>query len=171
MSDHYRELTAVLARVRTRWRTLSGLAALTRAVAAASALALAALVAYLIASPGEGGLVVLFLLPAAGLVGAAGWFLWLVRRRPDDRAVARLIEERCPELEDRLATAVELGSRSDERGASVLLAPLVADAAFRAGDLDLDRIIPTRALRRVALAAGLSLAVLLAILDTGRGPG
>ena len=135
MSDHYRELTAVLARVRRRWRTLSGLTALTRAVVAASTLALAALVAYLVASPSEGGVVVLFLLPAAGLLIAAGWFFWSLRRRPDDRTVARLIEERCPELEDQLATAVELGGRGDEGGASVLLAPLLAEGKLRLVDL------------------------------------
>jgi len=36
-------------------------------------------------------------------IGLAGWSLWPLRRLPTDRQVARFIEERCPDLEDRLA--------------------------------------------------------------------
>ncbi len=172
MNDDYRQLTAVLARVRTRWRTLSGLSAMTKAVLAGAGLALAALVAYLIAAPGEPGVVILFLVPAVGLLACGGWFIWTLRRRPDDRTVARLIEERCPELEDGLATAVELGGRTHQpAGASVLLAPLIADALSKVSRLDLDRVIPSRLIRRAAMGAGLGVGVLLAVLYSGREPG
>ena len=70
------------------------------------------------------------LLLAGGALVAAAVFavrvLWPLRERPTDRRVARFVEERCPELEDRVASATELG---DTGTPTVFHDLVVADAA------------------------------------------
>ena len=56
---------------------------------------------------------------------------WPLRRRPDDRQIARFVEERVPELDDAIVTAVEIQPARAPRGEHTF-APLVVAAAARA---------------------------------------
>ena len=81
------------------------------------------------------------------------------RRLPDERQVARYIEEHCPELEDRLASAVAVDPAASPLGRLV-----VDDAARRVRDVDIDRIVDGNTLRR-AIASGAGAVALLALLS------
>jgi hypothetical protein len=151
-------IARLLSSVRRRWLALDLLGAAGR-VAAASAVAIAL------------GLILdRWLLPEGGrLLALAGGVLVLIAaavalavvalRRPDDRRLARFVEERCPELEDRLATAVA--------GPAGGLAPLMlADAAARAETIDPRSVIAPELLRRAgwrALAASAALVVAIVV--------
>ncbi|MDE3155744.1 MAG: hypothetical protein KGN76_11615, partial [Acidobacteriota bacterium] len=106
MTDHYRDIDAVLRHVRRRWRSVRLLEGTARAAVAAAAVLLLALWAWLITGGSGRALVVYAALALPAVLAAIAWGLWRVGRRPTDRQVARLIEERHPELEDRLASAV-----------------------------------------------------------------
>jgi len=157
----------VLRRARRRWLTREW----TRAVAwaalvGAAVLGAAGLAARLLAPPPG----VLAALAAAGLVVVATIVAWRVRlllRRPGDDRVARFVEERCPELQDTLASAAScLGAgRAGDLGALV-----VAEAARRVAGLDADRIVARRDLARGAAAAVAALACLAAVGALFRGP-
>jgi hypothetical protein len=95
--------------------------------------------------------------------------LWPLTRRPSDARVARFIEERCPQLEDRLVTAVERASSESAAAPSMLAGLLYRDAARRAAELDLDRTISRHAVARRGAAAVAS-ALLVAGIGIGVGP-
>jgi hypothetical protein len=99
----------------------------------------------------------------AALIGfAAVIYYALVRplsRRISDAQIARLIEERTPNLGDRLVTAIEFSDASARLHASpAIIERLVEDAERRAAEIVLDRVIPRR---RLWSYAGAALACLL----------
>ena len=86
------------------------------------------------------------------------------RRRPvpADRALARYIEEQCPALEDRLATAVEVAGEMPAVDAGIRSA-MLADASRALGDVPLDTIVPGNRVQRARqLAAAGALALIAA---------
>ena len=105
----------------------------------------------------------LVLLASAGLaVGSTAGVVWSIvrtrRRPPGERALARLIEERCPALEDRLATAVDLRERV---GSTPFAAALETDASRVLAQVPLDDVVPEASIvraRRIAVAGGLAAA-------------
>ena len=72
--------------------------------------------------------------------------------------MARFVEERCPELQDRLASAIDLGETPSSFGSRVL-----DDAARRSRGVDRDRVVATRTVRR-AVAGGVGATAALATL-------
>jgi hypothetical protein len=146
--------------VRRRWLTLTGLGALGRAAGAAAAtLALAVGLERWLLPRGDALLALTALTLAA--IGAAGFLALRALRWPDDRRIARLVEERCPELEDRLATAVTLEADAG-------LAPFVrADAAARAREVDPARVVVPAAVRLAGWRAAAALAALAGALVIG----
>ena len=156
------EIAELLASVRRRWTAARAM----RAVARAASTALLALALVLgvdrLFAPSD--LVMAML--AAGAAGAAAVFcvrtLWPLRRGPSDSQVARYVEERCSDLEDRLASAIDLGQTSSSFGGRVL-----DDAARRARGVDPDRVVASRMVRR-AVAGGVgAMAALAALLLVG----
>lgn len=156
-------LLAVIRRVRHRWFLLEWLRVLAwAALAASAALGSAAALGGLLDLGGEGRALLVTAAAAIVLAVVVG-VAWPLRRRPTDRQVARFLEERLPELEDGLASAV--GADASTRRLA-LFAPLLHEAARRAEDVDLNRVVPSEILRRGALraaAAGIALAITLAI--------
>ncbi len=150
----------LIAAVRRRWLALDGLGAIGRA-AGASAVALALAVAldrWLLL---EGGWLLSLAAVTAFFALAAIALSIRAMRFPDERKLARLVEERCPELEDRLATAVAIG---DAGG----LAPLVLeDAAARVRNVDPSSVVTPAAVRRAAWRAGVAVVLLVAALALG----
>ena len=102
--------------------------------------------------------------------GAAAWGLLPLRDVPSDLQMARFIEERVPDLDDRLATAVDVVARLRPRSSQMLLQSLVEDTARRVDALDLDAIVPSRQLRRGGLQAGAAAIVLLVLVFMAREP-
>ena len=160
------ELRAVLARVRRRWLAARSMRATARVAFAIIGLLLLLLFTDRFLRPADLPMVGLFLV---ALVLGATVFLrafWPLRRSPSDRQVARFIEERCPALEDRLASATDL-TRNGRR--SVFFDLVVGDAANRTRDLDLDLVVSRGDVGR-SIATGLGgTVVLVVILILGSG--
>ena len=131
--------------------------------AAAALLALALLLAAdRLLAPPDLVMALLAACAAGASAGFAGWILWPLRRGPSERQVARYVEERCPELQDRLASAIDLCETPSPFGGRVL-----DDAARRSRGVHLDRVVAARVVRR-AVAGGVgATAALVALLVVG----
>ena len=166
---HYQELKAGLARARSRWRRAALLRGFGFASAAASAFVAIALAIYLVWRPTGAPLIVL---AAAALLGALTCFAyaaWTLRQLPSDRRVARFVEERIPELEDRVATAVEFGEQHSEKHTPIV-EPLLADASARIREIDFERIVSRDAIKRAGLMAGFGAGLLLIVAAASQTP-
>ena len=158
------EIAALLASVRRRWLTARAMRGAARAAGGALLVLALLLGADHLFAPGD----LVMIAAAASAVAAAGVLAVRtfrgLRGVPGDRQVARYIEERCPELEDRLASVIGLGgARSPFRDL------LLADAARRSRDVDPDRVVSARDVRR-ATAGGLgATAALVAMVVSGSG--
>ena len=160
---HAGELRAFLRAVRRRWRTAAALRALARAVGAGTAALGVVLALDRLAAPAD---LPLLAAAAAALLAAAVFALrpfWALRRPPSDRRVARYVEERCPELEDRLASAAGLS----ESAPAPFRALVLRDAARAVRRIALDRAMPARLLRRAFLAAATAGAVAAVVVVVG----
>jgi hypothetical protein len=165
----YGEIHRLIDRVRRRWRAQRLFEATVRGALAGAAVLGVALVA--IRWSAGAPLVLAVIVGAAFLLAAAAFAraLWPLRRSPGDTQVARFIEERAPSLEDRLVSAVDVSNPA--RTESTPFADLMlADAARRAQDIDLDTIVPAALVRRARIQAVASALVLMAVLWTARGP-
>ena len=166
MGEHYNELSAVLRRVRARWRAMSAMRAWTWTAAAAAGVLLLALVAHRLIAPEGRTLVALWGAAALATVACVAWLLPL-RHAPADHQVARLVEECCPELEDALITAI---AERDNTTRRAMLASVLADAAKRCRNLDLDRIVSRQALRKAAMSASAATVALFVLGFFSAGP-
>ncbi|HEY7292055.1 MAG TPA: DUF4175 family protein [Vicinamibacterales bacterium] len=160
------EIREFIARVRRRWRTQQSLRAVARAALfAAIVVGLAfALSRLLGTSPAASAA-----LGVVGVLGVAAVALWAflpLRKSPDDHHVARFIEEHEPSLDDRLVSAVDVASH--ESSAPGLSGPMLADAARRLRDVDLESILSSAVLRRAAMLAGGAAAVMLLMMFAAR---
>ena len=161
------ELRAALAGVRRRWMAARLMRAVARLVICLCLGLVVVLIVDLVLAPPD----IPMLLLAGGAFAATVVFavrlLWPLRERPTDRRVARFVEERCPELEDRVASATEIG----ETGTlSVFQDLVIADAAERLRGVDLRRVVTPAHLRATAVRGVLATAVLVVILTLGIGP-
>ncbi|MGH9350065.1 MAG: hypothetical protein ACRD26_22655 [Vicinamibacterales bacterium] len=178
MGEQYNELTAILRRVRVRWRTMTALRAWRSAAAVAGLVLLVALVAHWVTAPEGTALVLLWGAAAAVAIGVIGWTVAPLRRLPGDRQVARFVEECCPELEDSLVTAVterehRAGASDDLRQQALgraMLTAVLGDALRRARRLDLDRIVSADALKRAGITAVAATVVLFVLGFLSAGP-
>jgi len=167
----------LLQRVRSRRRGVEWLRAITRAALGVSlvvGVAIVAARALTLLSVGALRTPVTIVTAGVATLGAAiavlCWNLRPLAARPSDRRIARLIEERVPSLEDRLATAVDLCEESRVGDVPVLAEPLVADAARRAASVDIDAVVSSALVRRVAVRAAGAVGVLVAIATIAWGP-
>ncbi len=120
------ELRAVLAGVRRRWMAARLMRAVARLVAGLCLGLLVVLIVDLVLVPPD---IPMLLLAGGALAATAALavrLLWPLREQPTDRRVARFVEERCPELEDRVASATEIGETGTP---SVFQDLVIADAA------------------------------------------
>lgn len=167
MGEQYTELSALLRKIRARWRAMTALRAWSWAAAAAAAVLLLALVAHAIAQPEGRVLVALWAVAALAAAVSLAWIVGPLRRAPGDGQVARFVEECCPELEDTLVTAV---AEREQTGPRPLLAAVVGDALHRVRALDPDRVVSRDALRRAAIIAAAATVVLFVLGVFSAGP-
>jgi len=155
------DLTQSLDTVRRRWRRLLALRAGSRALLAAALVAATAALAERWLQPSDNAVLALAVLAVVLIVAALVMLLWPLRRRPDDRQLARFIEESCPDLDDAIVTAVELQRTGPSASA---FAPLViAAAAAKLDSADLSKCVNPRDIRMAGWrTAGAAVAVVLA---------
>ena len=152
------ELRALLGRIRRRWFVSVAARTMSRVALAWAALILAVAFGDRAVPSTDQTVLARAAGLAIALAAVAALALWLMRRRPDDRRVARFVEERCPELDDTIVTAVDLSTRAEQPP----FAPLVVDAAVaRLRALDVARVVPRAELRRRVLRLAISGACLL----------
>jgi archaellum component FlaC len=148
--------------VRRRWFTVVLLQVVARILACASLVIVAAALADRWLGPDGGALLLLAAVAAFATIAVVGRIAWPYRRAPSDLQVARFVEERCPEMDDLIATAVDLSHRAASNTAGGL-GPLVLERAVsRLSETELAQLVPTAELRTAAgraLFAGAGLAV------------
>src|SRR5262249_53463653 len=160
MTEHYQPIAQLLERVRVRWRRLVAFRAIRRAalLATVTLLIFYALASFTSRAPfalaGLGILAILFV--AASVV----WGLLPVREAPSDARIARFIEERKQELDERLVSAV--GVIAQQRQQAGLAASMVGDAARAASKVDPAEIVASEVLRRAGIQAGAAVLLLAA---------
>ena len=160
-------LQSLIARVRRRWFAQVLLCNAGRAFALASLPVFLALTVEYAIAPEGGALILLAVVTAAVALGLAGLAFWRMQRRPDDRHVARFIEERAVDvpglgpLDDALVSAVDVAGRAEAPAADGFAAIIVSTAVERIRGLEPSQIVRADALRR-ALAQGTGGAALLA---------
>lgn len=152
------EIAALLASVRRRWVLTRAMHGTARAATLALLALALVLVLDLLLAPPDLAIAVVAACAAGASAGFAAWTLWPSRRGPSNRQVARYVEECCPDLQDRLASAVDLGGAPSSFGSRVQ-----DDAARRSRSVDPDRVLAGRVVRR-AVAGGLGATAALATL-------
>src|SRR3990172_3904402 len=101
------ELRALWDRVRRRGLGAAVLGAIARGAGSVAVVVLAAAAADAWLSPRGLPLVALGVVATVASATLAALASWPLRARPSDRQVARFVEEQCPELEDRFASAAD----------------------------------------------------------------
>ncbi|HEX7795271.1 MAG TPA: hypothetical protein VF456_13005 [Vicinamibacterales bacterium] len=154
MTEQYQPIANLLARVRVRWRRLVAFRAARQAalLATVSLLAFSALASLTTRAP--------FALAAIGMLAALLVAAALVRGllplrdAPSDARIARFIEERRADLDERLVSAVSVIEQQRIRTASSgLAASMVGDAARAASTVDPAEIVASEVLRRAGIQA------------------
>jgi hypothetical protein len=155
MMEQQEQIRSFLAAVRRRWFADETLRVVGRASAAAAIPAFAGLSLYWILAPGGVPLVLLSTATGALSVAAATLVALRMQRRPDDRHVARFVEERAALLtnatpfDDALVTAME-----SSVGGDAAFRPLLVSAAVRKlQNTEPSQIVPATRLRRAAAQA------------------
>ena len=167
MADGLAELRIALTRVRRRWLAARWLHGLARVAGGACIGVLAVIAVELFLAPPD---VPLLVAAGAALLATLGFgarVLWPLRRPPSDERVARFVEERCPQLEDRVASAAALAASRPATGFHELV---IADAAERLRGVDLTRVVAPARVRRAAARGLLALATLAAVVALGFTP-
>jgi hypothetical protein len=168
--ERYKPIGDLLDRVRARWRTIRLLRATFRAGLAASAVLIAALVAAQWAGRSPFALASVAALSLLLGLGAIAWGFASLRRGPSNARLARFIEEHASSLDDRLVTAVDVLDSDRARSRSTLAGPMLADAAARARNINLDTILPAEELRRSGFQAAAAALLLVVVAAVASGP-
>jgi hypothetical protein len=167
------ELRQLIARVRRRWLKLVVLRSAGRAAAAACIPIVAGLAIDGTLHPRGWALIWLALAVVAGALAAVGVVLFCMQRRPDDRHVARYIEERfaampCGKpLDDELVSAVDVAEGRSKSGSPGFTALIVAAAVRRLQAIDPNDVIEPSALKRAGVEALAGVVALAAIVAFG----
>jgi hypothetical protein len=161
------DLAAALRQVRRRWTTFVAAKAVARAAVAAAAILGCLALLDVLRPPSAAALLPIAALTLVTAALTVAWFLRPVVRRPTSRQVARYIEERCPELEDRIAVAAEVAGQP---AAGPFRSMVLAEAVRKLDGVDPDRLVQRDSLRRALMLAGASAAVLVVSLALARAP-
>jgi hypothetical protein len=172
--SNYHELQTLIARVRRRWFALVALRTAGAAMASAAVPVAAGVALDWLIHPEGGALILLASVTAAAATAASAMVVWRARRRPDDRQVARFIEERVagagsgPPLDDTLVSAVDAAARS--HGTDGFQNLLVAQAIARLREVAAADIVPSRALYRAVAEGAAGFALLFLACFAAQGP-
>jgi hypothetical protein len=166
-------LSALIAAVRRRWFATVALRAIGLGAGVAALPGMAAGLAYWLFAPADGALL---LLAGSAVVLAAVGVVLVIKRiepRPDDRRVARFIEERAERsgaapLDDAVVSAVEARTSSPNDAEAAFAALVIAGALKRLEAITPATLIPPADLRHAgAVAAGGLVLAALTLVATG----
>jgi hypothetical protein len=163
------ELRSLIARVRRRWFGVVAMRTAGRAAIAAAVPILAAVAADRLLAPQGPALIVVALFTVVTVIAAVAMVFRRMQRRPDDRKVARFIEERAgeigaePPFDDTLVSAVEM-AEAPEPNDRAFGALIVGQAVAQLRTIEVERLIPGASLRRSAVQLVASCAILAAAL-------
>ena len=160
------DLRRLLTRVRRRWITATSMRACARAVSVALTVLVVVLATDRFLEPADATMVVLAIAACVLSVTFAFRTLWPLRRTPSDTQVARFIEEQCPDLEDRLASATEVARAADTSALGELV---LVDAAAKARSVDLDSVVASDHVRGSILRGAAATAAFLVVFAAGSG--
>lgn len=167
------DLRSLIARVRRRWFKLIALRVLARATVGAAIPLFAALLADRLISPQGWWLIALAAAAMTLSLATAGLALWRMQRRPDDRVVARYIEERAASLpggepmEDAIVSAIDVADGRADDGAVPFKPLILAAAVRRLAKIDPRSLIEPDLLRRAGIEAAIAALLLAAVLVFG----
>jgi len=166
------ELRQLIARVRRRWFRLIALRTLARATAVAAIPMVAAVAIDGALRPQGWSLILLGITVVVAMLAAAGAVVLGMQRRPDDRLVARYIEERASAipgakpLDDELVSAVDVADGRNTSGSAGFTTLILSAALRHLKTIDPAAVIAPEALKRAsvdAVAGTLALIVALAL--------
>ncbi|HZB24735.1 MAG TPA: hypothetical protein VE379_01295, partial [Vicinamibacterales bacterium] len=168
MTSEFERLAHLLSVVRRRWFMTVVLRTAGVAMAVAAAPILSAAAVYWLFAPSGTGLLLLAGLTTILAIAGVGMVIRRIERRPDDRRVARFIEERVQEMpgnrpmDDCVVSAVHASTipAGDERAPFAAL--VVAAALRRLSDVAASSLIPSAVIRRSAIAGGVGGGLLVA---------
>src|SRR5947207_7666005 len=126
MTEQYQLIANLLDRVRVRWRRLVAFRATTRAALAATAAVSVILLLAMLTTRAPLVLAALGVSAVVVVIAAVVWGLRPLREAPSDARIARFIEERKTELDERLVSAVSVIAR--DTAPPGLAASMVGDA-------------------------------------------
>jgi hypothetical protein len=158
------ELTTVLRSVRAQWFRLVALRVAARVMVCLAMILGVAAVLERAATLPDPALLVFAGVTAAVALGATAVLVLPLRRRPDHRQVARYLEERFPDCDDAIVSAVDVEHATpDDHGFAALV---IRAACSRLRTLDLSQVVDRREQRlarwrTAASATALILAVVL----------
>src|SRR5262245_55075960 len=151
MTEQYQPIASLLERVRARWQRLVAFRATRRAALLATVALLAFDVFASLTSRAPFALAALGIATVLLIVTAVVWGFLPLREAPSDARIARFIEERRKELDERLVSAV--GVIAQRQAPSGLAASMVGDAARAASAVDPAEIVAAEVLRRAGIQA------------------
>src|SRR5687768_1202182 len=158
MSERPAELQSTLNDVRRRWMRRAMLRAWTLGAAAATTVLLVGLITTAFIARDGVPLVFTSAVVLITALAGLGWSMWPYRRGPTDRQLARFIEERNPQLDDIVVTAVDYAARP--QASSRMRDALQADAARAMRDFNLDAVVSRDSIRQHAFRAAAATAAL-----------
>src|SRR5262245_42031897 len=163
MTEQYQPIARLLERVRVRWRRLVVFRATTRAALLGAVTLLVFGLAASLTARAPFALAALGILAVLFVVASVVWGLHPIRESPSDARIARFIEERKTELDERLVSAVSVVNAEREGSPPALADSMVRDAARRAESIDAAEIVAADLLRRAGFHASAAVLVFLAV--------
>ncbi|MDQ3486219.1 MAG: hypothetical protein M3468_00630 [Acidobacteriota bacterium] len=160
MTPEHQRLAELLSAVRRRWFMTVALRASGTAMAVAAVPILAAATVYWFVAPAGTALLALAVATLVLVVGGIALVVRRIQRRPDDRRVARFIEERVEELpgnrpmDDCVVSAVQASGVPADDARAPFGALVVAAALRRLENIDAGSLVTSASIRRAALFGG-----------------
>ncbi len=168
-----RDLRAFIGHVRSRWLKLVVLRTVGRAAALAAVPIVAGLALEAALHPHGWALILLAGAVVVLALGAAALPALRVQRRPDDRLVARYIEERGARapggasLDDALVSAVDVADGRNWSGSAAFAQLIVASAVRRLQAIDPALVIEPEVLKKAGIEAAAGLLALAIVITLG----
>ena len=151
MTEQYQPIANLLDRVRVRWRRLVAFRATLQAALGAAAVLAAFDLLSRLTTRAPFALAAFGVFAVVLLIGAIVRGLLPLREAPSDARIARFIEERKTELDERLVSAVSVVAQ--QNAPPGLATSMVGDAARAAASVDPAEIVAAEVLRRAAIQA------------------
>ena len=168
VKNHITEFDSVLTRIRRRWTTNILLRLFGHVGLALSLIVVMAVVVEAVWQPTDLPLIVLALVTCCMVATFLVWLFCRTCLLPDNRKLARFVEECIPELGDSFASAAEVAHSLENRTIGTLV---LADTIARLREVDLERVISRAQLFRMASYGAVTLTSLIFVFNLAVEPG